>query len=118
MGKICKSCNKKEHFARCCNSTKKVNNVDNESVSTVEKDINFIRSDSEPEFDFLKIPGTSHQLPISKASPREHLFPAKQIISVPKLISIRKLDVINSPSRKIRVLQVTLRVITRSSKAL
>ena len=52
---ICKSSNKNGHFARCCNSAKNVNNVDNESDSIVEKGINFITSDSESEFGVLKI---------------------------------------------------------------
>ena len=43
---ICKSSNKNGHFARCCNSTKNVSKVDNESDYTIEKDINFITSDS------------------------------------------------------------------------
>ena len=96
-----------KEFQKAMDNTK---NLDNESNSTEEEDIHFITSDSESETGILKTLRTSHQHPIPKVSPREHSSPAKHIISVPKLISIKKPDVINTPSGKIKRLQVTLRV--------
>ena len=78
-GVICKSCNKKGPFARCCNSTKNVNNGDNESNSTVEENINFITSDSESEFGVLKVSGTSHQHPNPK-SRRGNTYPTRNTL--------------------------------------
>ena len=72
LGCNIKSSNKKGDFARCCKSTK---NVDNESDSTVEEDINFIASDSEPELGVLKISETSIQHSNPKTSVREYSPP-------------------------------------------
>ena len=45
---ICKNCNKKGHFARCCNSRRDVGIVDDDSEITAEEECDFIASDSEP----------------------------------------------------------------------
>ena len=52
---ICNNCNKKGHFARCCNSRSDVGIVDDDSEITAEEECEFIASVSEPEYSLLNI---------------------------------------------------------------
>ena len=84
---ICRNCNKKGHFAKCCNS-KNVANVEAESDETVEENCNFITSDSESEFAVLSVAAEKPSLPIR---------------------SVKKLVVVNAATGKLRSIQITLR---------
>ena len=84
---ICRNCNKKGHFAKCCNS-KNVANVEAESDETVEENCNFITSDSESEFAVLSVAAGKPSLPIR---------------------SVKKLEVVNAATGKLRSIQITLR---------
>ena len=74
----CKNCDKKGHFAKCCNS-KNVANVEAESDETVEETCNFITSDSESEFTVLSVAAEKPSLPIR---------------------SVKKLEVVNAATGK------------------
>ena len=82
-----RSCSKKGHFAKCCNS-KNVANVEAESDETVEENCNFITSDSESEFAVLSV------------SAEEPCRPTA---------SVKKLEVVNADTGKLRSSQITLR---------
>ena len=82
----CRNCNKKGHFAKCCNS-KNVANVEAESDETVEEKCNFITSDSESEFAVLSVAAGKPSLPIW---------------------SVKKLEVVNAATGKLRSIQITL----------
>ena len=58
-GATCRSCGKKGHFAKCCNSTQ-VANIEQPEPDE-EKDCNFIDSDSEENYSVLKISEISLQ---------------------------------------------------------
>ena len=83
----CRNCSKKGHFAKCCNS-KNVANVEAESDETVEENCNFITSDSESEFAVLSVAAEESSRPIA---------------------SVKKLEVVNSATGKLRSIQITLR---------
>ena len=83
----CRNCSKKGHFAKCCNS-KNVANVEAESDETVEENCNFITSDSESEFAVLSVAAEKPNRPIA---------------------SVRKLEVVNAATGKLRSIQITLR---------
>ena len=84
---IYRNCSKKGHFAKCCNS-KNVANVEAESDETVEENCNFITSDSESEFAVLSVAAEEPSRPIA---------------------SVKKLEVVNAASGKLRSIQITLR---------
>ena len=83
----CRYCSKKGHFAKCCNS-KNVANVEAESDETVEENCNFITSDSESEFAVLLVAAEEPSRPIA---------------------SVKKLEVVNAATGKLRSIQITLR---------
>ena len=83
----CRNCSKKSHFAKCCNS-KNVANVEAESDETVEENCNFITSDSESEFAVLSVTAGDPSRPIA---------------------SVKKLEVVNAATGKLRSIQITLR---------
>ena len=83
----CRNCSKKGHFAKCCNS-KNVANVEAESDETVEENCNFITSDSESEFAVLSVSAEEPNRPIA---------------------SVKKLEVVNAATGKLRSIQITLR---------
>ena len=86
-----RNCSKKGHFAKCSNY-KTVANVDAESDETFEESCNFITSDGESELSVLALEGVS--------SPVK--FP-------PSVESVKKLEVVNAATGKLRCLQITLR---------
>ena len=83
----CRNCSKKGHFAKCCNS-KSVANVEAESDETVEENCNFITSDSESEFAVLSVAVEKSNRPCA---------------------SVRKFEVVNAATGKLRSIQITLR---------
>ena len=85
--KTCRNRSKKGHFAKCCNS-KNVANVEAESDETVEENCNFITIDSESEFAVLSVTAGDPSRPIA---------------------SVKKLEVINAGTGKLRSIQITLR---------
>ena len=88
MGATCRTCGKKGHFAKCCNSTQ-VDNVEQPEPDE-EEHYNFIVSDSEKNYSVLKISETSSQ---------------KE--------TVKNLEVINSATGKTKCLRTTLK--TRGS---
>ena len=82
-GAKCRSCRKKGHFAKCCNSNQ-VANVEKPDPDE-EEDCNFIDSDSEENYSVLKI---------SKASLQTE--------------TVKNLEVINSATGKTKCLRITL----------
>ena len=91
----CWNCSKKGHFAKCCNS-KKVANVEVESDETTEENCNFITSDIESEFEVLAVEVEE---------------------SRPFVDSVKKLEVVNAATGKLRCIQITLRCGKTFSKA-
>ena len=83
----CRNCSKKGHFAKCCNS-KNVANVEVESDETVEENCNFITSESESEFAVLSVSAEESRRPIA---------------------SVKKLEVVNAATGKLRCIRITLR---------
>ena len=81
----CRNCSKKGHFAKCCNS-KNVANVEVESDEITEENCNFITSDSESEFAVLAVEETR-----------------------PMVKSVKKCEVVNAATGKLRCIQITLR---------
>ena len=84
---ICRNCSKKGHLAKCCNS-KSVANVEAESDETVEENCHSITSDSESEFAVLSVAVEKSNRPCA---------------------SVRKLEVVNAATGKLRSIQITLR---------
>ena len=82
-----RNCNKMGHFAKCCNS-KNVANVDDKSDETVEKNCNFITSDSESDFAVLSVAVEESKISVE---------------------SVKKLEVVNVATGKLRCIQITLR---------
>ena len=83
----CRNCSKKGHFAKCCNS-KDVPNAEMESDETVEENCIFITSDSESDFAVLSVSAEESRRPIA---------------------SVKKLEVVNAATGKLRCIQITLR---------
>ena len=83
----CRNCSKKRHFAKCCNS-KNVANVDVESDETLEENCNFITSNSESEFAVLSVAVEEPEISVE---------------------SVKKLEVVNAATGKLRCIQITLR---------
>ena len=77
-------CSNKRHFAKCCNS-KNLANVEVESDETTEENCNFIAFDSESEFAVLAVEE------------------ARTIVE-----SVKKLEVVNAATGKLRCIQITL----------
>ena len=80
----CRKCSKKSHFAKCCDS-KNVANVEVESDETTKENCNFITSDKESKFAVLAV------------------AEARTIVE-----SMKKLEVINAATGKLRCIQITL----------
>ena len=90
----CKKCNKKGHFARCCNSRSNVRTVDGDSEITAEAECDFITSVSVPEYSVLNIK------PSVVKTNQDHK---------PEY-AVKKLEVIKFATGKTRCTEFTLRV--------
>ena len=83
----CRNCSKKGHFAKCCNS-KHAANVEVKSDETTEENCNFITSDSESKFAVLSVEVEETRNSVE---------------------SVKKLEVVNAATGKLRCIQITLR---------